>query len=53
MNAAWVTWFVFTTALLVGVTIEAAVIYSHHRARQRGSRPNCEPIPWRELEHYR
>jgi len=47
---AWSSGFVVVTVALAGAGLELAAIA---RRRRRCTRPDCEPIPWRELERYR
>jgi hypothetical protein len=49
---AWASGFVVVTALLAGTVIEAAAV-CHRRRDARRRRTDVEPIPWKEMEHYR
>jgi hypothetical protein len=51
MSDAWASGFVIATAVLAGVSLEAAAMHRRRAARRR--RPDVEPIPWREMEHWR
>ena len=49
---AWASGFVIVTGVLAGVGLEAAAL-AHRRREARRRRPDVEPIPWREMEHWR
>jgi hypothetical protein len=52
MSDAWVSGCVLATGVLAGVALELAAM-AHRRRDARRRRPDVEPVPWREMEHWR
>ena len=49
---AWASGFIIVSAVLAGVSLEAAAV-CHRRREARRRRPDVEPVPWSEMEHWR
>ena len=52
MTDAWASGFVIVTAVLADTALELAAV-AHRRREARRRRPDVEPVPWREMEHWR